>query len=68
MIIKKTGLLNKLLFTVRGWDLKAKYITLYDINQLLIYLFIKMNAAHDGNQEMLCLYFNFLRNVRQGKQ
>lgn len=35
MIIKKTGLLNKLVFTVKGWDLKTKYITLYDIKQLL---------------------------------
>jgi len=58
MIIKKTGLLNKLLFTVKGWDLKGKCITLDNIKQLLI-LFIYINAANDGKQEMLCLYFNF---------
>ena len=58
MIIKKTGLLNKLLFTVKGWDLKGKCITLDNIKRLLI-LFIYINAGNDGKQEMLCLYFNF---------
>lgn len=43
MIIKKAGLLNKLLFTVKGWDLKGKCIILDDIKQLYFNYFIKMN-------------------------
>jgi hypothetical protein len=35
MMIKKTGLLNKLWLSVKGWDLKTKCITLSDIKPLL---------------------------------
>ena len=46
MIIKKTGLLNKLLFAVKGWDLKGKCITLDNIKQLLI-LFIYLHKCRE---------------------
>jgi hypothetical protein len=42
MMIKKTGPLHKLLFTVRGWNLKAKYTIINYINLFYYYLSVWM--------------------------